>query len=204
MLRFLLAVVSTMALLSLSVYIGLAYRGHSAMLYSTALRIGPSWRARIVLVLAALGLLTCLFEGARAMLFWLPPTWGTLDEDGTYQTLATSLAILFASGGIFFLAFIDKATHEKVWLRVTQERADGLTEILQASIDRRTLSYLEDKYQKRIADLTATLDAIPAGSDRDEHVLRQLGPTEERIDVLHELVSAVRKQQKRIEEVGLP
>jgi hypothetical protein len=42
------------------------------------------------------------------------------------------------------------------------------------------------------------------GSDRDERVLRQSGPTQERIDALHEVVSAVRTQQKRIEQVGLP
>jgi hypothetical protein len=72
------------------------------------------------------------------------------------------------------------------------------------SIDRRTLSYLKDKYQKGIADLTPAIDAIFAGSDRDERVLRQRGPTEERIHTLHELVSAVRTQQERIEPVGLP
>lgn len=48
------------------------------------------------------------------MLFWLPSTWGAVDEDGEYRTLATSLATLFASGGLFLIGFLDKATHEKV------------------------------------------------------------------------------------------
>jgi hypothetical protein len=74
--RLLLAVLSTAALLSLSLYIGLAYWGHSRMLYSTALSVLPTRRARIVLILAAGGLLTCLFQGAHGMLFWLPSTLG--------------------------------------------------------------------------------------------------------------------------------
>lgn len=193
-----------MALLSLSAYIGLAYWGKSATLYSTALRVGPSWRSRIVLILAAVGLLTCLFQGARAMLFWLPPTWGTVDENGEYETLATSLAALFTSGGLFLIAFIDKATHEKVWLRVAREQVEGLSEILQASLDRRTLDYLEEKYQKKVADLTETLTSPPAGHSHEEHVRHRVGPTGERIGVLHELVAAVQKQRKRLEQARVP
>jgi hypothetical protein len=92
-LRLLLALVSTAALVSLAAYIALAYWGNSRILYSTALQVGPSWRARVFLALAAVGLLTCLFQGAHAMLFWLPSTWGHIDEHGEYEGKTTLLAV---------------------------------------------------------------------------------------------------------------
>ncbi|MGH9657943.1 MAG: hypothetical protein ACRD96_05325 [Bryobacteraceae bacterium] len=194
-----MAILSTMALFSLSVYIGLAYWGRSAILYSTALRVAPSWRSRIFLSLAAIGFVTCLFQGARAMLFWVPSTWGSVDENGQYQTLATILAALFAFAGLFFIAFIDGATHEKVWLRVTREHLQGLSEILQASLDRRTLADLKEKYEKKAAELAADLGPLPAGRSDDDMVRHRMGPTGERIAVLQALADTAQKQHQRLE-----
>jgi hypothetical protein len=200
-LTFLLAVVSTAALLSLGLYIGLAYWGHSRMLYSTALNVLPSWRDRIFLLLAAAGLLTCLYQGAYAMLFWLPSTWGAIDESGEYQTLATSFALLFTSGGLFLIAFIDKASHEKVWLRVTREQVNGLSEILRASLDRSTLAKLGEDYAKQAAQLASTLSVLPP-FHTDADIRHYMGPTRERIAVLEELSTAASEQRKRLEKAG--
>jgi len=197
-LKLLLAVLSTAALVSLASYMALAYWGRSRILYSTALEVGPSWSARIFLVLAASGLLTCLFQGARSMLFWMPSTWGHVDENGEYQTLATGLALLFASGGLFFIAFIDKATHEKVWLRVLREQLTGFSEILRASLNGRALADLEAKHAKHAAELAGAQGPLPPVY-RDADIREYMGPTRERIAALEELVAAIKDQRKRLD-----
>lgn len=198
MLRALLALLSTASLLSLATYFWLAYRGDSALLYSISTRLGPPLHGRALLLLAALGLLACLFQGAQAMLFWLSPSWGSLDDDGAVQTVATGLASLFAFGGLFFISFLVRASRNDVLLQVSQQRTDGLTEILEAALDRRRLAEIEVDLQKRIAAMTAALTSLPLGAGYDEAVRRQLGPSGERVAVLHDLVSAVQRHVKRL------
>lgn len=136
------------------------------------------------------------------MLFWLPPIWGRLDENGEYETLATSLALLFTSGGSFLLAFIDKATHEKVWLAVVREQADALAEILRASLNDRALADLEAKHSKQVAELGMATEPLPPSYD-DADIRKHMGPTRERIAALEALVEAIREQRSRLERSGI-
>jgi hypothetical protein len=138
------------------------------------------------------------------MLFWLPPSWGTLDDEGTFQTVATGLASLFTFSGLFFISFLVRASRDGVLVQVSQQQTEGLTEILEAALDRRRLAEIEVDLQKRIDAMTAALPSIPAGAGYDEHVRRQLGPSGERVAVLRELVSSVQRHMKRLELIAHP
>jgi hypothetical protein len=197
--RFLLAVLSTSALLSLSAYVALAYWGRSRMLYQSGLDVRPSWREAILLILAAGGFLTCLFQGARAMLFWLPEAWGGVDEYGEYQTLTTSLALLFASGGVFFIAVINNATRDKVWLQASLREVKGLSEILEASLDHRRLAELEARHTKQAASLASSLGVLPRGTSNAD-IRATVEPTREHVAVLEGLATAAQRQRERLEK----
>lgn len=200
MLTVVLAIASTVLLVALTVYIALAAGGRSEVLFSTAYGVLPPWRWRFFLAFAAIGLLVCLFEGAHAMLSWLPGEWGSIDEHGEFVTIRTSLALLFAGGaGPFLIAFLDKATHEKVCLRLSLEKEEGLNEILKASLHRQTLTYLEEKYEQKADDLARSAHSGSAGRSYDH---MRIGLTEERIVVLRELVSSAKRQRERLEQMG--
>lgn len=86
---------------------------------------------------------------------------------------------------------------------MTREQAAGLNEILQASLNRKTLKFLEEKYQNKVNDLTASLESLPVGHSHEDGIRHRMGPTGERIAVLHELVIAAQKQRERLERAGV-
>ena len=124
----------SLTLLCLSLYIGLAAGGRSELLYATA-SSHPELRLhhRAFFLLAAAGLLVCLYQGADFMLSWMPDSWGNVGEDGDYKTLRSFIAGLFAmAGGLFLCQFIDGATHDKFDLREARIRARELTRVFEA------------------------------------------------------------------------
>jgi hypothetical protein len=67
---------SSAALLALCIYIFLACRGDSPTLLSTINARRMNWKRDLLLGLASIGFLICMFQGAEAMLFWMPDSWG--------------------------------------------------------------------------------------------------------------------------------
>jgi hypothetical protein len=128
------ALLGSLTLLCLSLYIALACGGRSELLYSTATS-HPELRFhhRVFFLLAAAGLLVCLYQGADFMLSWMPDSWGNVGEDGDYTTLRAYVAGLFAmAGGLFLCQFIDRATHDKFDLREAHVREGELERVFEA------------------------------------------------------------------------
>lgn len=124
-LRVILYVGSTSALLALCVYIYLALRGDSPTLLSTSDADRMNWTSKVFLGLASIGFLVCMYQGAAAMLSWMPDSWGTIDEEGEFQTYRLAFSSLFASlGGVALLIFLDQATTERTTLRVLREQIE--------------------------------------------------------------------------------
>lgn len=157
--RLIFAVLSTASLCTLSLYIFLAVRGKSELLYSTvSSRLVPSWKDKAFFALATIGFLVCMFKGAEAMLYWMPSSWGSADSDGDYQTLKSYIAFLFAGiGGIALVGFIDKATHEKFHLRELAEFSLGQEKIINASRSPASLNSLRKEFETAIEEIRADL-----------------------------------------------
>lgn len=161
LLKILIIAVSTLTLLSLSVYIYLAVKGDSITLYSTVNSDYLSIKQKTFLGLAAIGFLVCMYNGAEAMLFWMPSEWGSVDSEGEYQTVKGSISGIFALlGGFSLIHFIDKATHEKFYLRTLRDESHELERIVNASVDIYELERIKKEYQKAVAELEANKNKI--------------------------------------------
>ena len=190
-------VLSTGCLVALGVYAGLAYWGKSAMLYSTAGHVGRPRRTTLFLVLAGIGFLVCCWCGAETMLWWVPGSWGHVDESGEWEPLRIVLTGMFTFyAGIAFIVFIDKATHEKVWLSVAREELANVNKVLLASQDRRWLSHLAEEFEQKSADLGARM---PSGENLWSKMVR--APELERIGALRRCAAAARAQADRVDQV---
>lgn len=154
LLKILIITVSVLTLLSLSVYIYLAAKGDSITLYSTINSNYLSIKQKIFLGFAAIGFLVSMYTGAEAMLFWMPSEWGSIDSDGEYQTVRSTISFVFALfGGLSLIQFIDKATHEKFFLRKLRDESHELERIVNASVDVYELKRIKKEYQKTVSEL---------------------------------------------------
>ena len=128
-----ISVGSSATLVALSVYITLALRGDSPTLLSTADSNRLNRLQRIFLGLASIGFLTCMYQGADALLSWMPDAWGGIDEDGEFQTYRSGLAATFAAtGGIALICFIDEATKNRTSLLVLRQQIEDERRINEA------------------------------------------------------------------------
>lgn len=195
-LKVLLGIIGTLCLISLSIYIYLANRGDSITVYSSVDTRLLSAGQKVFLGLAAMGFLTCMYQGAEAMLHWIPKDWGAIDEDGEYQTLQTTIASMFALfGGLTLAQFIDRAAHGVFFLRDLQLEGKELKRIIDASTSGIDLGSLEEEYAKEISALEAKLDARgPLAKTTKRHLL----PEGQTIQQYRELVALVHKQRTRI------
>jgi hypothetical protein len=81
------------------------------------------------LVLALIGFFVCMYQGAEAMLGWMPRSWGTVD-DGEFVWLANGLASLFAFGvGMTLAMVLDKSTHRNFVVRELNEQNKHLGDV---------------------------------------------------------------------------
>lgn len=191
--------VSTAALLSLCVYIFLAVRGNSLILYSTSHPLLLSWWKKIFLALAALAFLICMFKGAEAMLWWMPSSWGNLDDNGEFQTIRVSLATLFLTfGGLAFVSFIDSAIHGEFFLRIVAERSKELERIVNASINTCEIPLLRKKYEEQLATIAAEAYLQNGYLPRVAHLL----PEGRRAQMFRELIFYVEQLEAKIKADG--
>jgi hypothetical protein len=192
------AVLSTSALVALAVYIALLYRGDSPILFATAHQRGPSAKAKVFFALATIAFLVCLYQGARAMLGWMPGGWGNVDEDGEFQHVRSVVATMFAAGGLFFVQAIDRATHDRFAVRELAERVKGLERILDASLDDRSLASTIAHFRSRVEELEATLFA---GGKARPNVDWYLQPEGLLVVQYRTLITAAEQQRERLARV---
>jgi hypothetical protein len=144
---------SSAALIALCIYIFLACRGDSTTLLSTINARRMNWKSNLLLGLASTGFLICMFQGAEAMLFWTPDSWGQLDEDREFHTFRSSLAATFAGvGGLALICFLDQATRDRTLQRVLTEQIEGERKIHTAKSLAR-LDALKSDFEGKIEEL---------------------------------------------------
>lgn len=190
--KFAIGLISTASLVALAIYACLVYRGKSELLYSTIDSRQMDWQKKVFLGLAAFGFLACIFNGIDGLLFWMPDSWGSLDEEGDFKTVRTSLASIgtLFIGGIL-VQVIDGVTHDKFRLQMQRVWSKGLEDILQASRHRGSLERLKAGYQKRIEELAATRTG-PLTMDSHRTMLGQ------EMQMLQDLICQVDEQIKQV------
>jgi hypothetical protein len=156
---------SSAALLALCVYIFLAWRGDSPTLLSTIDARRMNRKRDLFLGLASIGFLICMFQGAEAMLFWMPDSWGQLDEDGEFRTVRLSLALMFTGvGGVTLICFMDQATRDRTFLRVLREQILDERKVHTARSLAR-LDALKSDFEGKIEELEGKVPRDPWGEE---------------------------------------
>lgn len=191
-LKVLVGLISTASLAALAIYAWLLYKGTSETLYSTINTRLMDWRKRAFVGLAAVAFLASIYNGIDSMLFWMPDTWGSIDEDGDFRTVRTALAGVGAFLiGLPLIQVIDSATHMNFRHRMQELTSAGLEEILKASHDPRWLERLKEGHLKRIEELER--DCIPRTTDS------HLTMKGQEVLVLRELVWRIEEQIRLLE-----
>lgn len=195
-LKVLIALVSTAAFLSLSLYIYLVARGDSLTLYSTMDNRLLSLRQKIFICLAMIGLIACMYSGAEKLLFWMPSEWGSIDSEGEYQAARTTLATIFAIyAGFTLAAFLDKANHEKFYIVEALDKTKELEKILEASLDMSKLEKLKNEYVSVSQGLRASAkERSPLASTMNSHLF----PEGRRAQVYAHLISLIDNHQVKL------
>lgn len=153
-----LATLSTLVLVCLIIYIYLAHSGTSQALYSTVNAHLVTPHRRIFLVLSALGALTCLYQGAETLLFWVPYSLWSFEGGGV--GLRTYLAGAFAFySGILFIIFVDRATHNAFFLREANTERRELKRILAAAGSSALLRELQAELEAEVSRLNQRLSS---------------------------------------------
>jgi hypothetical protein len=192
--RVLLVLLTTSALACLVVYVYLAHSANSQLLYSTVDRRLVTWPRRIFLTLSATAGITCLYQGASTLLFWAPESVASVGDSGF--GLRSQIAGAFALYcGIFFLIFVDRATHNSFFLRQANAERRELRRLLDASASPRRLEELRAEFEAEVNRLEKRLDA-------DESFGRSAGrsalPDGQLISVYRELRALVDKRLKEL------
>jgi len=103
--------------------------------------------------LALLGLFVCLFTGLKAMLFWIPESWGLNDGEGLVQHFRGVLGAMFAVIGCGLIhSFIKRAIEETIALNILKVTIAGEREVY-AATSLAQIEKLETDYEKRIKEL---------------------------------------------------
>jgi hypothetical protein len=151
-----LAILSTAVLICLVAYIYLAHAGTSHTLYSTVNKRLVTVPGHVFLVLSAIGGLTCLYQGAEALLFWVPHSFGPFDGAGVGLRVYLAGAFAFYSG-ICFLIFVDRATHNAFFLREANTERRELKRVLAAAGSPARLRELTAEFEDKVSTLSQRL-----------------------------------------------
>lgn len=147
-------IVASACMVCLAIYAVLAHGHNSAFLFR-AWRGHLSRREQVFLAFAAIGFLTCIFQGTAAMLGWMPESWGGRNESGAFEPLRVSLAALATAGiGFTLIGVIAEATPTAMRERELSERVTHLEKMLIASLDDGHLAFLEEQLSESRAKLS--------------------------------------------------
>lgn len=204
-LKGILVIASILSLISLCFYILFAAKGNSLTLYLTINSKNLSVQQGAFLVFAAIGFLVCMYNGAYAMLFWMPHEWGSINSDGEYQTTRATLAGLFTFiGGLGFMQFIDRASRERFFLVELQEKMSEMNEIIKFYDNEAHLTHLKTRYLDKIETLKLNLAerkhrATPFS--KEPFRIESPFPEERRIFNYYHLIKVVEQQLHLLKNV---
>jgi hypothetical protein len=197
-----LAVYSLIILGCFAAYIFQAVRGNSPTLslldgYHGDLSI---WQ-KAFLIIAAIALMICIFQGVEAMLFWMPDEWGKVNEDGEYVTAKNTLAVLFITfGGLPFLKYLADAGPATIFAAHYEERFYTLEKIVDALLSADNiegtgnlweLRAVKVELEKKISKLEEELQEIETFNKYVRH------PTGQRLGSLTSLISIVENLEQK-------
>ena len=142
---------ATASLVAMCIYIALARKGDNVLLLSASSSEVPSLGGWAFLILVVTGFLVCMYQGADAMLSWVPDE---MPEDYVV-TMGQSLAAFFAFlGGVSFIEFLDQATRDKTYNRINRDRRNWQTQIEETqSLEQ--LREFKKRFQRKIDWLNA-------------------------------------------------
>lgn len=151
---------SLIAIVTLSLFLYLLYKGNSNILYSFPHPDARSFWHVLLVVISAASLLVCFYQGVLFALAWLPELFGT---EG--HKVSWIVAILFTgTAGMLLLAFM---AENLVW-RTEMEFSEERIRVLEDTIDA-----LLHKERKDIIrhDFEAAITAITSEESRPEQLL---------------------------------
>ena len=187
-LQFLLAMLGAASFACLLLYIYLLYSGRSLTLYSSVDTRLMNWPKRVFFALAAVGALVCLYQGAEALLFWIPMSWLTVGD--TDVGLRSHLASAFAFyGGVFLLISINRATHTNFFLHEANTEKHGLSRMLIAS--RGELAALKEEFENEVGRLNKVLDEI---NRHQGSSARHAQPADQLLQIYRRLLALLEKR----------
>ena len=145
-----------LCLVAMSLYMLAACLGKSSVLFSLPLsETRFSIVQYILIVLAALGIIVCVFQGVEAMLFWVPSEWGFSNEDSNFTSYRTHFAIVYAAFAVGWVFWISNASYHQEMHDILLKEVDGQGRIINAIDDRLKLEALQEEFQRKITELTA-------------------------------------------------
>ena len=132
-----------------------------------------------------------MYNGAEAMLSWMPSELGSIDSDGEYQTVKSTLSVFFAFfGGLSLMQFIDRATHEKFFLRDLREESGEVEKILNASVDIHQLGRIKSENQNRIEQMDVKVIK--------SYINRSYSPENEKLQRYQYLIKRIDEQINKV------
>lgn len=122
---------SCACLIAFSTALRLAIRGDSPLLLSaTTSDIRLNWKQKIYLLAASLMLIISMYQGGRAMVSWIPDSWGSIDDEGEFQTYREIFAINFGFiAGLALIQFFNESIPRKMLLRIATYEIDWINRI---------------------------------------------------------------------------
>jgi hypothetical protein len=183
---------STLSFLALSAYIFLIWRGeHARLQFMTGPSDRPNKKVLAFLILAAIGLLVCIYQGTKTMLIWMPTH---LDSDGEYTSAASVIAFIFTMvAGSILIEHIGSAHGNILSLEQMRERAVRLEQILERSDSPTRLDDLKKEFQEQINGLWAN----------KEHVIGDISAAAQRAENFRYLILLIENQKSKLTH-GLP
>jgi hypothetical protein len=147
----------------MSIYVYQAVKGGSRTIY---MQEAPSeyltFAQKIFLGMAALGLLICFYQGAEAMLSWLPNSWGRTNAEGEFITLKNSASAIFTLfAGFGLIAYLNKAGPASIAFQHAKEKIQLYEQIFNAIISSDSLSHDRSMLLKSIKnDIENRIDEL--------------------------------------------
>ncbi len=193
------------SLIALCVYIaivaigiqGIWYGPYSPLLFEM-LYSYKSWKKAVFPGLAIIGLFVCLFTGLKAMLFWIPDSWGLDDGEGIVQYFTGTLGFMFAFIGCgVIIRSIDKAIKSQLFLDALKVTIAGEREI-HAATTLAQLETLESNYNKKIEELEEIEKALKPRYTHSEHNTCVYMRYEEKIGAYRDLINLIQLRKVTI------
>ena len=100
-----------------------------------------------------MGFIVCLFNGAEAMLWWIPNEWGSVDSYGDFLSTKTYLATFITFWWSTFIGGIETSARESSQLELEREESLATDRFIEAYLSVEKLNYLKKGYAEIISEI---------------------------------------------------